>query len=277
MAVETDLAVHYARPTLEKKIEAALMASGKKLDRLTPEDLAPVDEFHVGGRQATIDLADGLRIEPGMVMLDIGCGLGGASRYFAQARGCRVFAVDLTPDFVQVAEALAARVGLADRVRYQQASALALPFEAQTFDRATLMHVGMNIADKSALFTEVRRVLKPGARFGIYDIMRVGAGEIAYPVPWATLESTSFVAAPEDYRRDLEATGFTVVGERNRRDFGIAYFRELQARTAANGVSPLGLHIPMGETAVRQMVNIFTNIQRGVVAPVEMISVLGSA
>ena len=48
-------------------------------------DLAPVDEFHIGGRQATIDFAEQLHIEPGKRLLDIGCGLGGASRYFALA------------------------------------------------------------------------------------------------------------------------------------------------------------------------------------------------
>jgi MPBQ/MSBQ methyltransferase len=271
MTFENDVARHYARPALEEKIIAALEAAGKNPGQLTPEDLAPVDEFHVGGRQATIDLADRLELQEGMALIDIGCGLGGASRYFAQARGCIVQAVDLTPDFVQVAEALANRVGLASRVSYQQASALNLPFEPRRFDRATLMHVGMNIADKRQLFLEVGRVLKADGLFGIYDIMRVAPGEISYPVPWTSAAATSFVSSPEEYRVALEATGFTIVSERNRSSFGLSYFESLQRQTAAQGVSPLGLHIAMGETAVRQMVNIYTNIKRGVVAPVELI------
>jgi ubiquinone/menaquinone biosynthesis C-methylase UbiE len=271
MALEDDLAIHYARPTLEQKILTALKASGKDPQRLTPDDLAPVDEFHVGGRQATVDLADGMELRPDMTVLDIGCGLGGASRYLAHARGCRVSAIDMAPDFLRVAASLAARVGLGARVIYQEASALALPFEEATFDGATLMHVGMNIVDKAAMFREVRRVMKPDGVFGVYDIMRVGPGDVAFPVPWATNASTSFVGTPEEYRRDLQKAGFVVRSERNRRDFGLDYFRALQRRTAEKGVTPLGLHIPMGETAVRQMVNIFGNIERGVVAPVEMI------
>jgi MPBQ/MSBQ methyltransferase len=276
VAIEEDVATHYARPTLEEKIIAALRASGKDPERLTPDDLAPVDEFHVGGRQATVDLADGMELRPGMRILDIGCGLGGASRYLAHARGCRVYAIDLAADFLRVAESLAARVGLADKVSYREASALALPFDDQSFDGATLMHVGMNIVDKAVLFREVKRVLKPAAVFGVYDVMRVGPGDIAFPVPWATNASTSFLGTPEEYRRALEDTGFTIVRERDRRDFGLDYFRALQRRTAQEGIAPLGLHIPMGETAVRQMVNIFTNIQRNVVAPLEMICRLRS-
>lgn len=270
-AVMAALSAHYARPTLDEAIIAAVKASGIDPDKLTPEDLAPVDEAHIGGRQATIDLAEQLDLRPGMTLLDIGSGLGGASRYFAQVRDCRVHGVDLTADFVRVAELLAGRVGLADRVAYQQASALALPFASGMFDGATLMHVGMNIPDKRALFVEVKRVLKQGAVFGLYDVMRVGDGELAYPVPWATTSETNFIATPAAYRQDLEAAGFVAVNERNRRDFAIDYFRKFQAQTAAHGVTPLGVHLVLGKTALRQSVNIFANIQRGLVAPVEMV------
>lgn len=106
-------------------------------------------------------MAEQLAIGTGSHLLDVGCGLGGASRYFAQERGCRVTGIDLTEDYVRVAHLLAARVGLSDRVSYRQGSALALPFEPQSFDGAYMLHVGMNIRDKAALFAEVRRVLRP--------------------------------------------------------------------------------------------------------------------
>jgi cyclopropane fatty-acyl-phospholipid synthase-like methyltransferase len=82
--------------------------------------LAPVDEFHIGGRQATTEFAEQLDIEPGMRLLDIGCGLSGASRYSALDRGCRVTGIDLTDEYVRVAESLAKRVGLEGAVSYQQ-------------------------------------------------------------------------------------------------------------------------------------------------------------
>src|SRR5262245_39523594 len=113
MPIETDVEAHYARKGLETAILGALQASGRTSDRLTPEDLAPVDEFHVGGREATVELAGRMALRPGQALLDIGSGLGGASRYFAHAHGCRVSGIDLTEDFVEVAGALAGRVGLA--------------------------------------------------------------------------------------------------------------------------------------------------------------------
>ena len=143
---EQRVSEHYARPDLERAIEAALVASGKNLDQLTPDDLAPVDEFHTGGRQATIELAAHMAIAPEMHLLDVGCGIGGPSRYFARAHGCRVKGIDLTADYVRTAARLAQRVGLGDRVEYRQASALALPFAPETFDGAYMLHVGMNIA-----------------------------------------------------------------------------------------------------------------------------------
>ena len=71
-------------------------------------------------------------------------------------------------------------------ISLNQGSALALPFADRAFDRAYMLHVGMNIDDKAKLCSEVSRVLRSNALFGIYDIMRVGDGELTYPVPWAT-------------------------------------------------------------------------------------------
>ena len=118
--------------------------------------------------------------------------------------------IDLTEDYVRTAEALARRVGLAGRVRYRQGSALALPFARGTFDGAYMMHVGMNIEDKPALFAEARRVLKPGGVFAVYDVMRTGEGELRFPLPFAATPETSFVARPAEYRRALAAAGFEI-------------------------------------------------------------------
>ena len=107
------IAEHYTHGSLERAIFEALSSAGKDLDRLEPADLAPVDEFHIGGRQATTDFADRLDFGPGLHLLDIGSGLGGASRYFAQERQCRVTGIDLTAEYVRTAEALSKAVRLA--------------------------------------------------------------------------------------------------------------------------------------------------------------------
>ena len=249
MEIEQAVARHYAHGSLEETILNALAAAGKDVNRLTPKDLAPVDEFHVGGRPATMAFAGQFGLRPGMRLLDIGCGLGGAARYFANEHGCQVTGIDLSGEYVAVANALAALVGLGERVSCQQGSALALPFAPGSFDGAYMLHVGMNIEDKSRLFAEVRRVLAPAGLFGIYDVMRLADGELSFPVPWASGPESSFVADAASYRRLLEAAGFEVLGERDRRDFALEVFAQMRARGAAAGPAPLGLHIVMGASA----------------------------
>ena len=164
MGTEETVAQHYTHGALERTVLDALRGAGKDPDRLEPDDLAPVDEFHIGGRQATVDFAAELRVTRGMHLLDIGSGLGGASRYFAHVLGCTVTGIDLTEEYVRVAQALSERTGLAGRVSYRHGSALALPFPAGTFDGAYMLHVGMNIADKAALFAQVRQALQAAGR-----------------------------------------------------------------------------------------------------------------
>ena len=271
MEIEQAVALHYAHGSLEETILKALTAAGKDVDRLTPMDLTPVDEFHIGGRPATVAFAEQFGARPGMRLLDIGCGLGGAARYFAHEYGCQITGIDLSGEYVNVANALAARVGLGERVVCEQGSALALPFAEQSFAAAYMFHVGMNIEDKSKLFAEVRRVLTPSGVFGIYDVMRLAPGDLSYPVPWASGPETSFVADAASYRRALEAAGFEVIKERSRREFALEMFAQMRARGAAAGPPPLGLHIVMGADAAQKVKNMIGDISFGLIAPTELI------
>ena len=205
-------------------------------------------------------------------MLDIGSGIGGPARHLAVALGCRVTGIDLTEEFVEVATSLTSRCGLADRASFRQASALALPFEDGIFDGAVLMHVGMNISDKARLFSEARRVLKTGGRFGVYDIMRIGEGELPFPMPWAATEATSFVERPETYRQLLAASGFEIEKQRNRRDFSLALGREIREKVAREGMPALGPQILMGAAMPERLGNVMTVLERGTIAPIEMIA-----
>jgi ubiquinone/menaquinone biosynthesis C-methylase UbiE len=271
MAIEQTVAQHYTHGSLETALLDGLRQSGKNPDRIDPDDLAAVDEFHIGGRQATVEFADQLGLRPGMELLDIGSGIGGPARYFAHRRQCRVTGIDLTDEYVRVAGALSKRAGLMDSLKFVQGSALSLPFPAGSFDGAYMLHVGMNIADKATLFAQVKRVLGPGSVFGVYDVMRIGAGELAFPVPWARTADSSFVAAADDYRRLLRDAGFTVLRERERHAFAIEFFKKMQARVAESGPPPLGLHIVMGADFPHKVRNLVANLENGLLAPIEMI------
>ncbi|HSK42074.1 MAG TPA: methyltransferase domain-containing protein [Arenibaculum sp.] len=272
MDIERDVAKHYTHGALERAILDALAASGKDIDRLVPDDLSGIDEFHLGWRVATMDLARELRLAQGMHILDVGSGIGGPARYFSQAHGCRVTGIDLTQEYVDVANALTRRCGLGDRVTFRQASALALPFADGTFDGVTLIHVGMNIEDKATLFGEVRRVSRPGSRFAVYDVVRAGDGDIPYPMPWAATAGTSFVEPPRVYRELLAAAGFEIESERDRREPVIRLGREMRENAARHGAPPLGLHILMGPAAAQRLGNVMRTLECGTIAPVAFIA-----
>jgi len=268
-----DVSKHYAHGDLTEAIRAALVRQGMRADTVTVDDLAPVDEFHVGGRKASAEFLDQLGLSGQTKVLDVGCGLGGPARFVANRYGSRVTGIDLTGEYVETGNALCEWVGLNERISLHQGSALAMPFGDASFDAAYMMHVGMNIEDKERLASEVARVLRPGAVFGIYDVMRTGPGELAFPVPWATTADLSAVAEIDRYKRALEMAGFTVVAERNRRDFALAFFAEVRARTAAaGGPPPLGLQLVMGRNAAEKSRNFNDNIAAGRIAPVELIA-----
>jgi len=274
MLDESIVSQHYTHGNLLGAIEGSVSRLGKTTENITVDDLAPVDEFHIGSRIATAHLLDQLQFTAQDHVLDVGCGLGGAARFVASKYGSHVDGVDLTPEYIETGNVLCGWVGLDDRVKLQQGSALALPFEDATFDGAYMLHVGMNINDKAALFREVNRVLKPGAQFGVYDIMRTGAGDLTYPMPWASDDRASFLETSETYREQLQQAGFKVSTENPRGDFALQFFKEMQARTKANGgPPPLGLHTLMQDSTPVKLKNMVDNIAAGNIAPVEIISV----
>ena len=272
MQTEQLVAQHYGRPGLEQAILEALKKSGKAIDRLTASDLSGADEFHLGSRQATVELARNLGLAQGIELLDIGSGLGGPARYFAEFGDCRVTGIDLTEEYVQTATALTRRCGLSDKVHFRRASALALPFAENTFDVATMIHVGMNIENKGQLFAEARRVLRQDGHFAVYDIMRISAAGLPYPMPWAETAATSFVATPETYHQLLIASGFEVTQEHNRRDMALSLGREMRENAAKHGAPPLGLHILMGPATPQRLGNLMGALQQGLIAPIEIIA-----
>ena len=152
------------RPVIQR-IDDALRAAGVDPQSPSYRDLWPFDQLHSRGIVATREQAQRAGLQAGMYVLDLGCGRGGSSRYLAAECGYRVEAIDLTPNFVEAARTLTARCGLAERIEFRQANAIALPFLDRTFDHVWSYAVTMNIADKEGLGRELARVLKPRGRF----------------------------------------------------------------------------------------------------------------
>jgi len=189
---------------------------------VTIDDLAALDELHIGGRAATRHLAGTLCLQPGMRALDIGSGLGGAARYLAEQSGAIVTGVDLDAGYCAIATSFSEKVKLAGQTEFRTGDALALPYTECFFDAAYSLHTAMNIEDKAGLYKEIFRVLKPGAAFAFYDVL---AGEsakmLSYPMPWSADGRDSFLLTAGQTEAVLIAAGFEITARENRTAFAM--------------------------------------------------------
>jgi len=210
MADHDAIARYWGRERLIEAILDALAARGVDLDALTPDTLAPVDQFHGGGKPVTVRLARLAEIQPGTRVLDVGGGLGGPARTLAVQFGCRVTVIDLTESYVRAATALTARLGLADRVTHRVGDALALDAGGEPFDVVWTQNSGMNIEDKERLYAGFARVLRPDCLLMIQEPMAGSVQPVVFPVMWARDASASFLRSPDAMRALIEAAGFQV-------------------------------------------------------------------
>jgi SAM-dependent methyltransferase len=205
------VSAHYGRADLGATILDVLRTAGRNVDTPTLDDLAPVDQFHLRGKEATIELAGLAGIQSGQQILDAGGGLGGPARTLADTFDCRVIVLDLTEEFCRTGEMLTERTGLQDRVTFRHGNALQMPFEDGSFDVVWTQHSTMNIPDKPRLYAEVARVLRPGGWLAMHEVMAGPVQPLNFPVPWAPDPSISFLLPAVEMRQTIERAGLSEV------------------------------------------------------------------
>jgi SAM-dependent methyltransferase len=250
---------HHRATGLTERLKTAFAALGPDDQRLTPQVLAALDQFHTRGLAATAELAELAQITADMSVLDVGSGVGGPARFLAATYGCRVTGVDLSEPFVDAARYLTRRTGQSSRVSFEIASALKLPFDGGSFDVVLLQHVAMNIADRARLYREIRRVLKSGGRFATFDVVSM-SGEPHYPLPWSRTPAASFLMTAAGTHEAIESAGFHTRASRDDTEAAKAWI----ARMRASGPPPTpNLGVVMGPDFAELAANLGRNLMEG--------------
>jgi sarcosine/dimethylglycine N-methyltransferase len=200
----------YSTGMSHRNIEQSLVAAGKELNDLAPADLGLLEDFHTLGRIATSQLVDLVDIAQEDEVLDAGSGIGGTARFVAGRCRCHVSAIDLTEEYCETARWLNRLVGLDDQISVRQGDVTQLPFADATFGVVFSQHVQMNVADKSRLYQEARRVLVDGGRLAMWDITSGGLDDPDYPLPWADQSELTHLATPDQLRANVESAGFVI-------------------------------------------------------------------
>ncbi len=251
---------YYGQRNLIERITHALQGQGKSIEEITPEDLSFFDEFHIGGKPTTVLLAKDVGIEPGSRVLDVGCGVGGPARTLAKQCNCRVMGVDITEEYCNTARWLTDKVGLGEKISFLRASALEIPIEDDGFDVIWMQHVSMNIEDKDRLLKEAFRVLKPGGKLGIHEVLAGPVSPVYYPLGWAPDESISFLLEPHAFKKTICSIGFA---ERSWLDATEEFLRIVGKHKGQNqkpSKPPPGLEVLVPKNAMSKARNMIQNL-----------------
>ncbi len=263
MTLPDKIISQYSRKHLYSKIIDGLLKAGKDLDTIKPEDLWPVDQFHVGGAESSIKLADQVPLQAGQTWLDAGCGIGGVCRMLAGRHGIKVTGVDLTPEYIDTAKELTDLVGMSNQIQYELANALDLPYQDQVFDGIWTQHVQMNLKSKQNFYNELNRVLKPGGYLVYHDLFQGRNPDLTYPTPWSDDGSISYLVEHVRIQSILHQFELKYLYQQQETSTAITFFEKKLDTNLREHQPELGLHLLMGSATLVKLWNVMENLKNG--------------
>jgi len=264
---------YYSPGNLYKVIIDGIKKTGKDPAKVTLEDLQAVDEFHIRGTTATKELMQISNFTSDMHILDVGCGIGGSTRRLSYETGCRVTGIDLSDEYIDVAEKLTRLLSMQDRVNFTTASALALPFENETFDGIWSIQMNMNIDNKLLWLTELYRVLKPTGRAVLYEVCGGPNSPIHYPVPWAQDDSMSFLVSAQSFHDEITNAGFDIGLWSDKTSLAREAFANMTKPEGEPKLPDLGVHMLVGNDILTKAYNLHRNLEEDRVTLIESVSI----
>ncbi len=264
---------YYSPNDLYNRIIEGLHKLDKDLSKITLDDLQPVDEFHIRGETATKELIKLSGFTADMHILDVGCGIGGSTRRLSRQTGCRVTGIDLSDAYIDTAERLTQLLNMQERVKFQAASALVLPFADNAFDGVWSLQMNMNVEDKLSWLKEVYRVLKPGGRAVLYEVCGSKNTPLHFPVPWAQDSSMSFLLPPEAFRAVITAAGFGIEVWNDKTDLAQKAFANVPKPLGEPALPVLGVYLLVGRDIPTKAYNLHRNLDEERVSLIETVAV----
>ena len=267
---------HYADANLVHRLREALIAEGDNPDALSCDQIAPIDQLHLGGRAASRQLADKAGFIPGQQVLDLGCGTGGTSRLLLDEYGVQVIGVDITPAFIETAVWLTQACGLHPRAKFICADAQQLPLEAESVDAIWSQHTLMNLPNLEAGLAEAARVLKPGGQLLLHELLQgENPAPLDFPVPWADEAGTSHLRPQQAFEQALSAAGFTLKRSEDISQQALAWRQKHRAKEARGQTGILTPQLIFGPRFIQMGKNLLDNLASDKVRLVEAIWVKG--
>ena len=264
---------YYSPNDLYSKIIEGLNKLGKDLSKITLDDLQPVDEFHIRGDIATKELIKLSGFTPDMHILDVGCGIGGSTRRLAHETGCCVTGIDLSDEYIDTAQRLTQLLNMQERVKFHATSALALPFDDNSFDGVWSLQMNMNVEDKLSWLKETYRVLKPGGSAVLYEVCGGKNSPPYFPVPWAQDSSMSFLVPPESFRAVITAAGFDITVWNDKTDLAQKAFANAKEPVGEPNLPVLGVYLLVGNDIQTKAYNLHRNLDEERVSLIETVAV----
>jgi len=231
-AATEQLTMFYRDMTSLDRVVASLQRNGVDVSHLQARDLYERDlDCQNLGAFRMLEVIAAAVVERGAPepldhVLDVGCGMGGPSRFLVDRFGCAVTGIDLLDLRVQTAQELTRRAGLSTRISYRVADVTDLPFEDACFAQAWMLDVGIHVRDKAGMFGEIARVLRPGGLMVMHDQM----GPLAKAMAPVTRLAPFVAPSLPQLIRHVERAGLRVLSWQDTTQHVVTYFDQVKAR-----------------------------------------------